>query len=423
MSIPETVYGVSELTRELKYLLERDYASIWVRGEISNLSRHASGHHYFVLKDEGSQVPAVLFRGNARSLDGPLEAGQTVLCLGDLSVYEPHGRYQLIVRMVVDEGRGRLQQRFEALKRQLREEGLFELEGKRPLPRNPTRVGILTSGTGAALRDFISILRRRNWRGRLQVFPSIVQGAEAVPSLLRSLDWIRVHGGKLDVIVIGRGGGSMEDLWAFNEEALIRALFRFPIPVISAVGHETDFVLTDFVSDLRAETPSAAAELVSSSQLEARSQFEDLAERLLQRVDRRVDEAHQKLDLLSARLLGQSPERSLLQQRRNLDHWVGRLQEFMQRELRVRDRQLQALDQRLARHEPEQLLKLQRQRLEFLETRLKNAGIENTLKRGFVLIRDDQGKVISRAEKLELESSILAEFQDGKARLKVEDTG
>jgi exodeoxyribonuclease VII large subunit len=261
---PGRVQTVTEFTRRVKELLEGGLPACWVRGEVSNLRAQSSGHVYFSLKDAGAQLACVLFRGDAARQSVHLRDGQQVLAYGQAGVYEARGQYQLVVRALVEHGVGHLQQEFEQMKQRLAAEGLFEPARKRPIPTMPRTVGFVTSPTGAAVQDFIRILQRRGWRGRLVVLPARVQGdgaATEMAELLRSAGGL----GIFDLLVIGRGGGSLEDLWAFNEETLVRAVAACPVPVISAVGHEIDFTLCDFAADARAETPSGAAELISSN--------------------------------------------------------------------------------------------------------------------------------------------------------------
>lgn len=255
------VLQVCELTRAIKSLLERDIGSVWVEGELSNLRRPASGHCYFTLKDETSQIAAVLFRGNQRGLSFQPADGMLVRVLGDISVYERGGNYQVIVRQMEQGGKGALQARFEALKKKLKKAGLFDPERKQPLPMLPQHVGIVTSRTGAAIRDIMNVVMRRFPNLHIVLAPVKVQGEGAAEEIAAAIDLLNGRGG-LDALIVGRGGGSLEDLWCFNEEVVALAISRSSIPVISAVGHEIDFTISDFVADLRAPTPSAAAELV-----------------------------------------------------------------------------------------------------------------------------------------------------------------
>src|SRR5271165_2171228 len=261
---PETrPLSVTEFTRRVKALLEGAMGSCWVRGEVSNLRVQPSGHAYFSLKDAGAQLSAVMFRAHAARQAVRLRDGLQVVAFGDVGVYEPQGKYQLVVRTLVADGVGALQLEYEALKRRLSDEGLFDAGRKKPIPPMPGTVGFLTSPTGAAVQDFMRILIRRGWRGRVVVLPAKVQGEGAAAEMVGMLHLAETLG-IFDLIVIGRGGGSIEDLWAFNEEPLVRAVAACAVPTISAVGHEIDFTLCDFAADLRAETPSAAAELISS---------------------------------------------------------------------------------------------------------------------------------------------------------------
>ncbi len=260
--IPEQVRTVSQITREIKSALESRFSAVAVTGEISNLKRHSSGHVYFTLKDEGAQLSAVLFRGNALRMFFQPQEGMEVICTGDITVYEPRGNYQILVREMIPKGEGALALAFERLKRRLSEEGLFDPSRKKPLPRYPERIAIVTSPTGAAVRDLVSVMRRRMPSLEILLLPVQVQGAGAAEQIAAALDLCNEHG-QAELIIVGRGGGSMEDLWAFNEEIVARAIARSRIPVVSAVGHEIDVTISDFVADLRAPTPSAAAELAT----------------------------------------------------------------------------------------------------------------------------------------------------------------
>ncbi len=273
----------------------------WVRGEVSNLRAQASGHCYFSLKDAGAQLSAVLFRGDAARQAVALRDGLQVIVYGEVNVYEARGQYQLIVRAVVEDGVGKLQREFEALKRKLAAEGLFAPEKKRPIPLLPRTIGFLTSPTGAAVQDFLRILRRRDWRGRVVILPAKVQGAGAAAEMAEMLG-LAGGLGLFDLLVIGRGGGSVEDLWAFNEEPLVRAVAACPVPIISAVGHEIDFTLCDFAADVRAETPSAAAELISSNFVACGERAARAARSLGATLAARVEQAGERLDHARSRL-------------------------------------------------------------------------------------------------------------------------
>jgi exodeoxyribonuclease VII large subunit len=259
------ILTVSQLTSQIKNLLETSFSDVWIEGEISNFSVPQSGHAYFTLKDEASQIRAVLFRSAQRFLKFTLEQGVHVICRGRVSVYEPRGEYQFIAEYIEPKGLGALQRAFEQLKTRLEQEGLFAVERKKPLPLLPGRIGVITSPTGAAIRDILRVIKRRHPKMHIFIYPVPVQGADAAPSIVEAIRHFNREC-TVDVIIAGRGGGSLEDLWAFNEESVARAISSSSIPVISAVGHETDYTISDFVADLRAPTPSAAAEMVVQSE-------------------------------------------------------------------------------------------------------------------------------------------------------------
>ncbi len=317
----EPIFTVSELTGYVKGLLDRDEVlqQVVVRGEISNFTDHRSGHLYFSLKDEDSQLSCVCFRRAAQSLDFAPEEGMQVVARGNVTVYERAGRYQLIVRFMRPDGAGELAVRLEQLKARLEAEGLFEPARKRPLPRFPQAVGICTSPTGAAMQDMIRIMTRRYPRAKIVQFPTVVQGEAAAPSIVQSLQAAGRHE-EVEVIIIGRGGGSLEDLWAFNEEAVARAIFACPIPVVSAVGHETDFTISDYVADARAATPSEAAEMVVPDQRELISDLQVMSKRLRRAVIGRVQRAADRLAAVADR-------RTLRQPQVLLEPWQQRLDE------------------------------------------------------------------------------------------------
>ncbi len=296
----ERIYRVSELNREAKRLLEEGIGAVWLRGEISNLKRAASGHLYFTLKDETSEISAVRFRGRAELIPlPPLEDGMEVIAFGRLTIYEPRGRYQFVVSIIQPAGLGALQAAFEQLKRKLDAEGLFASEYKKPLPQFPERIGIVTSPTGAAIRDVVSVLSRRWPLVELYVFPSQVQGVQAPEEIIAGIEAAQRFSATikpLNLLIVGRGGGSLEDLASFNDERVARAVFACGIPVISGVGHEIDFTIIDFVADRRAPTPSAAAELAVPDRTEISTALERMAARMVRSVRGRVEQRNQVLD-------------------------------------------------------------------------------------------------------------------------------
>ena len=293
--------SVSELNQRARTLLEGGLARLWVEGEISNLARPASGHLYFSLKDESAQIRCAWFRQRQRGRSGDLANGDQMLALGRVSLYEARGDYQLIVEQIEPAGEGLLRRRFDELKKKLDAEGLFDAGLKRALPELPARIGIVTSPSGAAVRDVISVLRRRFPAVPVIVYPAAVQGAAAVPELKRALE-TAARRAECDVLILARGGGSLEDLWAFNEEALARAIRQSPIPVISAVGHEVDVTIADLVADRRAPTPSGAAEIAVPEQAEWRQRVGQLGRRLSGQMNRLLQNQQQRCDWLGRRL-------------------------------------------------------------------------------------------------------------------------
>ncbi len=278
---PETVYSVSDITELVKGTLDAAFPRVWVEGEVSNCKKHTSGHIYLTLKDERAALCAVMFRSDARGLRFDLKDGLRVVCRGRISVFEARGIYQLYVDLIEPKGKGALQLAFEQLRDRLKAEGLFDEARKRPLPVRPRAIGIVTSPTGAALRDILRILRRRHAGVRIVIAPARVQGEGAADEIVAGIEALGRRG-EADVLIVGRGGGSIEDLWAFNEEKVARAIRACPVPVISAVGHEVDFTIADFAADVRASTPSAAAELVVKTEAEFRERILALDGRLRQ---------------------------------------------------------------------------------------------------------------------------------------------
>jgi len=341
------VYTPSELNREVKLHLEAGFPRLWVEGEISNLARPASGHLYFTLKDEKAQLRCALFRSQARGLGFRPENGQLVQVRGRLGLYEPRGEYQLIADTMEASGEGRLRAAFEALKQALEKEGLFAQSHKRPLPRAPRRIAVITSPSGAVIRDILHVLARRWPLAAVRLYPVPVQGEEAPPALVRALAAVNAHGWA-DAVILGRGGGSLEDLWAFNEESVARAIHASRLPVISAVGHETDVSISDFVADLRAPTPSAAAEVLTPDVAVLRRQFDGAREALVRRMTAAFQARAQRLDDVAGRLRRQHPARRLAVRRERLGALDRRLRTAMRRLLGEQARRSAAMRERLA---------------------------------------------------------------------------
>jgi exodeoxyribonuclease VII large subunit len=413
------VRSVTEFTREVKQLLEGGLRPGWVRGEVSNLRAQASGHVYFSLKDAGAQLGCVLFRGDAARQTVPLRDGLQVQAYGEVSVYEQRGQYQLVVRALIELGAGRLQQQLEQLKQRLAAEGLFDAARKKPLPLLPRTVGFITSPTGAAVQDFIRILTRRGWTGRLVVLPARVQGEGAAAELVAALQAAAALG-IFDLLVLGRGGGSIEDLWAFNEEPLVRAVVACPVPVISAVGHEIDYTLCDFAADVRAETPSGAAELITSRYLDCVERLERGGENMVAAVAAAVAQAAEKLDHARSRLRLLAPTAAIEQSHLRLDDLGNRLGSALRGAVQLRRTALAGYGARLAAASPELRVRAESHRLLALWKRLDSASPASVLKRGYAIVRDAAGRPVARARGLQPGQALVNEFHDGTVRVRTE---
>lgn len=416
----DQIESVTEFTRRVKTLLEGGMRPGWVRGEVSNLrAQQASGHVYFSLKDAGAQLGAVLFRGDAMRQSVKLRDGLQVVAYGEVSVYEARGQYQLIVRAVIEDGVGQLQREFEALKRRLADEGLFAADKKRPIPALPATVGFVTSPTGAAVQDFLRILTRRGWRGRVVVLPAKVQGEGAAAEMAAMLALAQEQG-IFDLLVIGRGGGSLEDLWAFNEEPLVRAVAACVVPVISAVGHEIDFTLCDFAADVRAETPSAAAELISSHFIAFTERAAQAGDAMAESTSAAAARARERLDHARSRLRLLTPAAQVEQGYLRLDDLSNRLAGALRAATQHRRQQWTDARARFRQHSPETRVRLESQRLLALWKRLQSASPASVLHRGFVLVRDERGRPVPRRAAVRTGQRLTAEFGDGVLPVRAE---
>jgi exodeoxyribonuclease VII large subunit len=366
-SAKPAVLSVEDLNRQIRQLIEGQVGIVWVRGELSNFKPHTSGHFYFSLKDSKSQISAVMFRGSNARLRFKPHDGLEVLVRGRVSVYEPRGNYQIVCDTMEPVGAGALQKAFEQLKEKLKLEGLFEAQRKRALPTLPKHIAIVTSPTGAAIRDMLNILARRNRMAEITIVPTVVQGESAAPLIVEALKKAyRLPG--VEVIILGRGGGSIEDMWCFNDETLARTICQSPVPVISAVGHEIDFTISDFVADVRAPTPSAAAELVARSAQDLNHKLESL-DRLLQISQVKILRTlHEKLNGLSRRLV--DPKRVLQQLIQRNDELNFRLIAATRRHFQRLNLEIKALRQSLKR--PDQVLSEKRSQIKVMMLSLKN---------------------------------------------------
>lgn len=437
--MPETILTVSALTRSIRSLLESEIGTVWVEGEISNLRVQSSGHQYFTLKDESAQLSCVLFRGAAAKLSSPLRDGMQVQVMGDITVYEARGNYQMIVRTVQPKGLGSLQARFEALKQKLADEGLFDNEWKKPIPRFPHCVAIVTSPTGAAIRDMLNVLTRRAPWLRIMVFPVRVQGQGAEIEIAQAIEMLnRADAIGLPVpetIVVGRGGGSLEDLWNFNEEVVARAIFASRIPVISAVGHEIDFTISDFVADLRAPTPSAAAELLAPDITELRRHFDAIGKTMDFRIASTLEHHERVLDLTAKGALRSEPVRLLREAEQGIDDLEVRYRGGWQDYWRHLDDHLAARQLIIERHHPAQRLAQLGHKMELAQHRLttlvaqriqqggervrsmkkllESLGPDAVLARGFSLTTDADGRTITDAEKVRAGDKLITRLAKG----------
>jgi exodeoxyribonuclease VII large subunit len=410
---PVAAITVSQLNRQVKTLLEKGIARLWVEGEISNIARPASGHIYFSLKDDSAQIRAAFFRQRQRGPTIGLKNGDQVLAFGRVSLYEPRGDYQLIVEQVEPAGEGALKRQFEVLKKMLAAEGLFDEDRKQDLPELPERIGVITSPSGAAIRDILSVLGRRFPSIPVVIYPSAVQGDAAPGELIAALR-TAADRDECDVLIMGRGGGSLEDRWAFNDEKLARAIADCPIPIISAVGHEVDFTIADFVADVRAPTPSGAAELVVPDRDDWLRAINSLAARVARLVQRALEDRGQTLDWLTRRLVQTSPEQTLLRQHDRLNDMQRRLLAAMRQGVAVQRPILTNLWQRLQRSGPEAIA-VPQHRLQLAMRGLHAVSPLATLERGYAIVEDaESGKVLMNADDAEVGKDIRARLATGE---------
>lgn len=437
------VFSVSELTSDIRRTLERQVGQVWVSGEITNLRQQMSGHVYFTLKDAGAQLSCVLFRGDVVAQRNLLEDGRKVVLKGHITVYEPRGQYQLEVLAVELQGVGALQAAFEKLKAKLDAEGLFAPERKRPLPRFPQRIGVASSPTGAAIRDVLNVMRRRNPTVEIVLAPCAVQGTGAAAEIAAAIrllnEWSQKNPFPLDLILVTRGGGSLEDLWAFNEEAVARAVFQSALPVVSAVGHEIDFTICDFVADLRAATPSAAAEILTEGVFAGIRWIAQVPVQLADKVRRRVAGERRHFEQLSRRF-------QYIHPRRQIDVWRQRVDEMqldvslgMRRRLENLRQRATVQNERLGRVRPGRLLALRRetvqrqqgrlgekvryrvqglrQRADSLAARLQLLGPEQVLARGYSITQDaETGGILSTATECRPGQKLTTRLKSGEVR-------
>jgi exodeoxyribonuclease VII large subunit len=432
------ILSVSQLNRSVRHLLETQLPMLWVEGEISNFARPASGHWYLTLKDDQAQVRCAMFRNANQRVNFQPANGTQVLVRCRAGLYEGRGEYQLVVEHMEEAGFGALQRKFEQLKQQLSDEGLFDNQHKQPMPERVAHIGVITSATGAAVKDILSVLNRRFPAIEVSIFPTAVQGDQAARQIVDALTWANQHG-QCDALIVGRGGGSLEDLWPFNEEAVARAIFASDIPVVSAVGHEVDFTIADFVADLRAPTPSAAAELLSPDGEDMLNQFEGFELLLAEAAMRKIRQLEQRTDYLQKRL--QHPGRKLQEQAQHLDHLDIRLRRAMAGKMQQQRSQAQSLRDRLHRQNPsaaivqrkqaiaasvKQMIRAVSQQLEAKQNQTNQAmhlldtvSPLKTLGRGYSIIRDDQNAVVRSISQVKAGDQLRGQLVDGELVLAV----
>ena len=425
------ILSVSALARSVRDTLERRFPLLWVSGEVSNLRPAASGHWYFVLKDAHAQVRCVMFRNRNRLLDWPLREGMQVELQGLVTLYEARGDFQITVENMRRAGQGALYEAFLRLKDSLQRQGLFDAAAKRPLPSNPQRIGVITSLGAAALRDVLSTLARRNPSIAVIVYPTAVQGSGAAQEIARAIA-VAGQRAECDVLILCRGGGSIEDLWSFNEEVVARAIRDCPLPLISGVGHETDFTIADFAADQRAPTPTAAAELAAPARMALLRQLRELSHRVMRQQTRTLQDAAQRMDQLARRLV--HPGRKLNVQWQALQGLQQRLLRASKQSLQTRNWQLQQLSQRLrARPVPlddyqrrlstlqhrmqtthDNRMQLLRQRLDALGESLNHLDPLRVLDRGYAMVTDAHGVVLRDANQVKVGTQIAITLANGQ---------
>lgn len=418
----QKIYTIKELNRYIRMKMESDtlLSEVWIRGEISNFTHHSSGHMYFTLKDKDSRIKSIMFASHNQRLPFIPREGTRVIARGNVSVYERDGQYQFYATQMQPDGIGSLYLAFEQLKQKLEAEGLFAPQRKRPLPAFPRVIGVVTSPTGAAVRDILTTLERRYPQAKIVLHPVLVQGKGAAPSIVKAIRTMNAHG-EADVLIVGRGGGSLEELWAFNEEAVARSIYESAIPVISAVGHETDFTIADFVADLRAATPTAAAELAVPHAAELREQLRQRERVLQQGLQHQLRQAQERLRRLAASPALRQPRRSLLQHAERLDMLQARLVRRMRAQAELTGAAHARLHQRLLRYHPQDTLALTKRRHEEASRLLRSAmngilkeksqtlayGIRQldalsplkVMARGYSLVYDEKGRRLVKSLK------------------------
>lgn len=429
-----TIFTVSRLNQTVRLLLEQEMGQVWISGEISNFTQPASGHWYFTLKDDTAQVRCAMFRNSNRRVTFRPQHGQQVLVRANITLYEPRGDYQIIVESMQPAGEGLLQQKYELLKAKLQAEGLFDQQYKQPLPSPAHCVGVITSKTGAALHDILHVLKRRDPSLPVIIYPTAVQGDDAPGQIVRAIERANARN-ECDVLIVGRGGGSLEDLWSFNDERVARAIFASRIPVVSAVGHETDVTIADFVADLRAPTPSAAAEIVSRNQQELLRQIQSAQQRLGMAMDYYLANRNRRFTQLFHRLQQQHPQLRLARQQTMLERLRQRMNFALDNQLKRAASRQQRVLQRLNQQNPQPRIYRAQTRIQQLEYRLaENAHARlsatrerfgnavthleavsplSTLARGYSVTTATDGKVLKQTRQVKAGDVLTTRLSDG----------
>ena len=395
----KNVYSVKQVNAYIKNMFAQDFMlnRIYVKGEVSNCKYHTSGHIYFSLKDESGSIACILFAGQRNGLAFRMQDGQQVIALGNVTTYERDGKYQLYAKEIILDGAGLLYEKFEALKKELGEMGMFAEEYKQPIPRFAKKIGIVTAPTGAAIRDIMNISMRRNPYVQLILYPALVQGEAAAPSIVKGIEMLDAQG--VDVIIVGRGGGSIEDLWAFNEEIVAKAIFNCRTPIISAVGHETDVTIADFVADMRAPTPSAAAELAVYEYQSIQNYLEEMKLKLKRSLYQKIQFKRMKLEAYRVKMTYLHPRNKLREQQQRCVEFEQKIRNIMERRLN-----------------------LAKQRLAISIEKMKGASPLAKLNQGFSYVSSEAGNVVKSIESVKLDDKLNIYMTDGIVRAKVVDT-
>lgn len=437
-----SIFTVTRLNQTVRLLLEQEMGQVWISGEISNFTQPSSGHWYFTLKDDTAQVRCAMFRNSNRRVTFRPQHGQQVLVRANITLYEPRGDYQIIVESMQPAGEGLLQQKYEQLKAKLQAEGLFDQQLKKPLPSPAHCVGVITSKTGAALHDILHVLKRRDPSLPVIIYPTAVQGDDAPGQIVRAIELANARN-ECDVLIVGRGGGSLEDLWSFNDERVARAIFASQIPVVSAVGHETDVTIADFVADLRAPTPSAAAEIVSRNQQELLRQVQSAQQRLEMAMDYYLANRARRFTQLHHRLQQQHPQLRLARQQTALERLQKRMSFALENQLKRASSQQQRLIQRLNQQSPQPRIHRAQTRIQQLEyrlaetlraklsatrerfgnavTHLEAVSPLSTLARGYSVTRTADGAVLKQVKQVKAGEIMTTRLKDGWVESQITD--